>query len=153
MYPEIEILLNQAEDHLLNTEQIKTFKLNITSLTQRLETYEVLRDKEAADQLLVINSKESSTMLEQALKHWILVLRHCAMAMLLNDPNFLQQRILGWLKGLSQTHQTQTIEATLCESIQTHLKQVLSAQQIALLQPFLEQAQANLLDSNALALL
>ena len=157
MYPDVETLLNQAEDHLLNPEQIKTFKLNITSLTKRLETYEILRDKEAAifqaiaDQVLALYAKENPKTLEQVLKHWILLLRYCAMAMLLNDHTFLQHRILGWLKGLSQTYQTQAIETSLCQSLQTHLKQILSPQQIALLHPFLEQAQANLLESNSLA--
>lgn len=64
------------------------------------------------------------------------------MAMLLNDRAFLEQRILDWLSGIVEAHQTQKIEVTICNLLQTRLKELLSEQARAILQPFLDQAQS-----------
>ncbi|NET32551.1 MAG: phycobilisome protein [Cyanothece sp. SIO1E1] len=154
MYPELEAILEQAEDQYLSRPQLESFGRNIASLAQRLKTYEFLRDQEIvifqsiADQLQMTYAKEEQQILERVLKHGVLVLRHCAMAMLLNNPELLQLRLLGWLKGLAQTYQTQTFDVTLFQLLQTHLKELLPANQFALLEPLLSQVQAVLWESS-----
>lgn len=157
MHPEIKTLLYEAQDHYLKPEEIETFKHYASSLAQRLETYELLRDQEVAifqpvaDQLLEAFPHEKQETLARALKHWLSVLRYCAMSMLLNNQEFLQRRLLEWLTDLMQAHQTQAIEMTIYQLLQAHLKKLLSDQQLALVQPFLEQAEDTLLGTGDLA--
>jgi hypothetical protein len=151
MHPEIETLLYKAEEHYLKPLEIKLFRHHATSLSQRLETYEFLRDQELAifqpvvERLLLAFPQEKQETLERALKHWLSVLRYCAMAMLLNDQEFLQRRLLEWLTDLLRAHQMQAVETSLYQLLQTRLKELLSDQQLALVQPFLDRAKATLL--------
>jgi Phycobilisome protein. len=148
MHPEIEALLDQAENRFLKAEELTAFKRQAATLSQRLKIYEFLREKEesifqpVANQLEETFPDEKQETLERSLKHWLLVLRYCAMAMLLNDQAFLEQRLLDWLSGIVEAHQTQKIEATICNLLQSRLKELLSEQARAILQPFLDQAQS-----------
>ncbi|HAT13687.1 MAG TPA: phycobilisome protein [Microcoleaceae bacterium UBA11344] len=151
MHPEIEALLDQAENRFLKAEELTAFKRQAATLSQRLKIYEFLREKEesifqpVANQLEETFPDEKQETLERSLKHWLLVLRYCAMAMLLNDQAFLEQRLLDWLSGIVEAHHTQKIEATICNLLQTRLKELLSEQARAILQPFLDQAQSILI--------
>ncbi len=157
MHPEIKALLYEAEEHYLKPEEIEIFKHSASSLVQRLETYELLRDQETAifqpiaDQLLKSFPQEKQENLERSLKHWLSVLRYCAMAMLLNNQEFLQRSLLEWLTDLVQAHQTQAIEMTLYQLLLVKLKEFLCDQQLALVQPFLTQAEETLLETGNLA--
>jgi hypothetical protein len=156
MHPDIEALLYKAEEQYLQPPEIKVFKHHVASLAERLETYEYLRDQEiaifqpVADQLLAAYPQEDPKVLEQALKHWLSVMRYSSMAMLLSNPEFLQRRLLEWLTDLVQAHQMESLETKLCQLLQARLNEVLSEQQLALVEPFLAQAQITLLGSNAL---
>ncbi|WP_293129721.1 phycobilisome protein [Microcoleus sp. bin38.metabat.b11b12b14.051] len=155
MHPEIEALLDQAETRFLKGEEIIAFKRQAATLAQRLKIYEFLREKEATIFQPVANKLQESfpnqkeETLERSLKHWVLVLRYCAMAMLLNDLNFLEQRLQDWVSGIVEAHQTQKVEATVCTLLETRLKELLSEQARAILQPFLDQAKSMIVDSNA----
>jgi hypothetical protein len=146
MHPEIKTLLYEAEDHYLKPEEIESFKYHASSLAQRLETYELLRDAElaifqpVADQLLEAFPQQQES-LKLALKHWLSVLRYSAMAMLMDNPEFLQLRLLESLTERVQVHQMQAIETTLYKLLQTQMKEQLSDQNLALVQPFLAQAE------------
>lgn len=155
MYP-IKTLLNQAEQTYLQPKEIETYKYHVLSMQARLEVYETLRDNELAifqpiaDALLADFAHEQPA-IERSLKHWLSVLRYCAMATLLNNPEFLQHRLLEWLTDLVQVHQTQAIEMAIAQLLQTRLQELLSREQIALLQPFLIQAEATLFSTGSLA--
>ena len=154
MHPEIEALLDQAENRFLKGEELIAFKRQVATLSQRLKIYEFLREKEAtifqpvANKLQETFPDEKQETLERSLKHWLLVLRYCGMAMLLNDQQFLEQRLLDWVSGIVEAHQTQKIEATICNLLQTRLKEMLSEQARAILQPFFDQAQSMIIVSN-----
>jgi Phycobilisome protein len=153
MHPEIEALLDQAENRFLKAEELMAFKRQVATLAQRLKIYEFLREKETsifqpvANKLQEAFPDEKQETLERSLKHWLLVLRYCSMAMLLNDRAFLEQRLLDWLSGIVEAHQTQKIEATICSLLQTRLKELLSEQARAIVQPFLDQAQSILIET------
>ncbi|MGF1604642.1 MAG: phycobilisome protein [Thermosynechococcaceae cyanobacterium] len=145
MHSDFERFLLDAEDHFLQGSEIADFKQHVTSLAQRLQTYELLRDQELkiwqpiADQLA--QSGENSQKQEKALQHWIAALRYGAMAMLLNNPEFLQHRLLEWLTDIVQAHQLVELEHQLSQLLEASLKDILSAQQWALMQPYLIQTQ------------
>lgn len=156
MHSEIKTLLYQAEERYLNLEEIETVKYYTLSLNQRLEVYELLRTQELtifqsiADQLLKAFPQEPYGTLERALKHWLSVLRYCSMAMLMNNFEFLQRRILDYLADVVEVHQMQMIEGTLYQLLQSNLKEFLPDQQLALVQPFLEKAENTLLSTGGL---
>jgi hypothetical protein len=157
MYPEIRALLYEAEQNYLQPTEIERFKYHVLSLAQRLEVYETLRENELAifqpiaNGLLAAFPHEQQASWERALKNWVSVLRYGAMAMLLNNPEFLQRRLLEWLTDLVQVHQTQEMEMTLFQLLEARLPEFLSSEQMALLQPFLTQAQETLLGTGSLA--
>ncbi|MBR8827939.1 MAG: phycobilisome protein [Gomphosphaeria aponina SAG 52.96 = DSM 107014] len=156
MQPELEAFLYEAEERYLSQEEIQDFQAHIDRFKQRLATYENLREGEiaifqpVADRLSEKFPTEKDDILEQALKHWLAVMRYSAMAMLLNNPEFLQRRLLEWLTPSIQAHQLETVEKKLYELLQKQLKELLPEEQLALMQPFLEQAKTNLL-ANALS--
>lgn len=156
MHPDLQTLLYKAEEHYLEATEIKLFRHHMASLSQRLATYEILRDQELAifqpiaDQLQQAFPQEPTQLLEQCLKQWINILRYAAMAMLLNNPEFMQWRLLEWLTELVQAHQMQSIEAKLCQLLQIRLKELLLPEQQCLIQPLIDQAQTTLLGSPVL---
>ncbi len=146
----IQSLLYDADERYLKAGDIVAFKNYTSSLSQRLETYELLRDEEIvifqpiANQLLT-SFPDQQKDLERSLKNWLAVLRYCAMAMLLNNPEFLERRLLEWLTDIVQVHQIQAIDTALYKALQKQLPQLLADKQYSLLQPFLTQAAASLL--------
>jgi hypothetical protein len=146
MYPQLKNLLHQAEDRYLEQQEIQHFQYHTASLAQRLEIYELVREQEVAifqpvaNQLLEVFSQQDGKVLEQAVKNWLSVMRYCAMAMLLNNREFLQQRSLEWMTDIAQARQTQDIDRKISEWLQIELHQVLSSKQMTLLQPFFQQA-------------
>lgn len=157
MYPEIKTLLTEAEQHYLQPEEIETFKHHVLSISTRLEAYELVRDNELsifqpiADQLLATFPQDAPENLERGLKNWLSVMRYCGMAMLLNNPEFIQRRLLEWLTDMVQVHQTQGIDMTIYQLLQIRLPEFLSSEHLALVQPFLAQAEETLLGTGKLA--
>jgi hypothetical protein len=153
MHSDIQNLFYQAEDHYLQSQELKLFKHHADSLAQRLETYKHLRDREidifqpVSDRLSNTFPEVKQEILIRALKHWLAVMRYCAMAMLLNNSEFLQHRLLEWLSPQIEAHQLENIESKLYEFLQISLQRILSREQLALIQPFLSQAEKTLLAS------
>lgn len=151
MYPELQTLLYAAEERYLQDGDIENFRQILQSFQNRMQTYELLRDSEAAifqrvaNQLAEAYPKEKPERLERALKHWIAAMRYCGMAMLLNNPEYLDRHLLEWLTEQVNAHQMQTIESTLHQLLEPRLRKVLDRQQWELFQPFVEQVQRSLL--------
>ncbi len=151
MYPEIAALVDRAEEHYLDSKDIEVLKHHTASLTQRLKTYETVREREidifqpVADQLLAAFPTQEQATLEKALQHWLLILRYCAMAMLSNNQDFLQQQLQDWFQGLVKAHNLHPVEVRLYQLLQERLKELLSEQGLKLMGPFLAQAEALLL--------
>jgi len=151
MHRDLENFLHMAEDQYLNRTEVIAFKQMVAKLQDCYTLYGLLRDQEAAlfqdvaEQLVATFPYESSQLLEQALKHWIAVLRYAAMAMLLNNPQYLQHHLLEWLVDIIRIHQIQEIENQTYELLLEQLTATLSSQQMSLISPFLTQAQSALL--------
>lgn len=153
----LQSLLYEADERYLKSGEIEDFKSNTTSLSQRLETYELLRDQEIAifqpiaNALQVSFPDDQQQDLERSLQNWLAVMRYCAIAMLQNNSEFLERRLLEWLTDIVQAHQTQAMDTAIYKGLQKQLPQILSDKQYSLLQPFLAQAAARLVTDLALA--
>ncbi|PIG94688.1 phycobilisome protein [Gloeocapsopsis sp. IPPAS B-1203] len=146
MYLEIQNLIYQAEAQYLPSQETAKFKKYTLSLKLRLAVYELFRDREIiifqeiADKISTDFPQETRANLERVLKDWLLIVRYCAMAMLLNDTTFLRHRLLEWLTDLVQVQQRRTIDRKIYELLQIQLQQLFTSEQMALIAPFLEQA-------------
>lgn len=153
MHTDLTILCHRSQHHYLPKGEVAVFKHHVDLLKERLELYKLLRDHEVsifqsiANQLEEVFEQENPKIIKKALKHWISALRYCAMAMLLNNHEYLQHRLLEWLTDIIQAHQMQEMENYLYEFLQIQLSELLTVEQIGLLNPFLEQARNTLLSS------
>jgi len=151
MHPQLETVFDEAEDRYLKPEELSVLSQYVSSLPERLETYRTLRDREleimqkVADDLVAALPDESQAHLERSIRNALLVLRYCAMGMLLEDETFVQGRLQGWLKETLQAYKTSHIETKLYGLLEQHLAQTLGASQVTLLTPFLTLAQGTLL--------
>ena len=152
MHPDIEALFDDAESRYLKVEELSVLNQYVDSLPERLEAYRQLRNREVeimqpvADELEKALPNESKERLERCLKHSILILRHAAMAMLLNDENYVQHRLLTWIEKTAKAFNTQSIDRILYPMLDRQLGQVLTPAQINLSKPPLTLAQNALLN-------
>jgi hypothetical protein len=151
MITDLDSLLYKAENKYLEEQDLANLKSQIFSLEKRLKLYEILSQKEVelfqylANQLINDFPTEEESKIEQALKHWLAVIRYCAMAMLTDNHLYLQHRILEWLPEQIKAHQLQALEKSLFNLLQKRLQKILNSEQFAVFQPFLEQSQNALL--------
>lgn len=151
MISDLDTLLYKAEAEYLSQQDLANFKSQIFALEKRLEVYKIISTKEVeifqfvASRLAEDFADESETKLERALKHWLATVRYCAMAMLFDNPQYLQHRILEWLPEQIKAHQMQNLSQSIYSLLEKRFKKVLNSEQYSLLQPYLEQAQTALL--------
>ena len=155
MNQEIQSLLYKAEADYLQHQDLELFQKYIKSLKTRMAVYEFLRDSELqifqpiADEMVDTFPNEEQPKIYQMIKNWVSVMRCCGMAMLLNDPDYLKDRLLDWLAPQVQADQMQALDRKLFSLLQKKLDQSLVKEQFVLLEPFLKQAQQSLLESSS----
>lgn len=153
MHPQIDALFDEAESRYLKPEELNIISQFVESLPERLAAYRTLRDQEltvmqqVADQLQAQMPQEKVETLERSIKHALLMLRYCAMAMLVNDQNLIRDRFLQWLSQTSQIYATQKVDVLLYQLLNQRLSQTLSPSHLNLLKPMLTLAQNTLLQS------
>lgn len=156
MHSQLESLFDEAESRYLKTEELNLLDQYVGSIPVRVEVYRRLRDQElaimqqVADQLQVELPQEKTENLERSIKNALLALRYCAMAMLLNDDSFVQDRLLGWLSQTVQAYNMQSIDTVLYRSLNHRLSQILTPQQFNLISPHLTLVQNALTQSTSL---
>ena len=143
MYPILQDLIHQAESKYLNQDDLNNLQIEMARLQQRKVVYQTLRDQEVAifqdiaDKLTEQFPDENNNTIEPCLHHWILATRYSAMAMLLNNPEFLERRLLEWLTDIVAIHEYQAISGKLYELLLNRLPKLLSDKDLEYLSPFL----------------
>ena len=151
MIPKIQELISQAQDRYLVTDELDLMESYISSLPDRLKLYKLIRDREinilqeVADQVPKEMPNVTVEDLEMGIKNLILVLRYCSMAMLLNDQNFLKQRLLNWLEGIMSMRDMRRLNETLYKLLNQGLRQHFSPTQLDMFQPLITAAQVTLI--------
>ena len=157
MNQEIQSLLYKAEADYLQHQDLELFQEYIKSLKTRMTVYEFLRNSELqifqpiADEMVGTFPDEEQPKIYQTIKNWVSVVRCCGMAMLLNDPVYLQDHLLDWLAPQVQAYQMQSLDRKLFSLLQTELENSLVEEQFTLLEPFLKQAKQTLLESSPMS--
>ena len=143
MNPSIESVFNQAESRYLQEQELSVVGDYVQSIPSRLEVYRVVRDKEVdilqavADQLQGKFSDSDVKRIERSIKNAILALRACAMGMLLNDENYVQERI-QWLLQTQKNNNLQEIDKILYPLLDKQLETTLGASKMGLLKDKLD---------------
>jgi hypothetical protein len=143
----LEAAYDDADNRFFKPEELALISQYATSLPARLETYRSLRDHEleimqwVADQLQAEMPIEPVENLERSLKNALLMLRCCAMAMLLDDESYVQYRFLVWAKPMTQVYASQLVDTTLYALMNHRLNQVLGMERMSILTPLLLYAQ------------
>jgi hypothetical protein len=156
MHPDLQSLFYKSQEHYLQPVEMRLLKHHIGDLAARLEVYEGLRDQEVAifqpvaDQLQAAFPNTAVPVLEKSLRQWLTVMRYAAMAMLINNPEFLQHRLLEWLTDLVQVHNTTDISDKIYQLLQAQLREMLSAEKLDLILPLLDQARLTLVGAPVL---
>lgn len=151
MIPKIQELIEQAQDRYLASDELGLMETYIVSLPDRLKLYKLIRDREidilqsVADQVPSELPTVTNEELEMGIKNLILVLRYCSMAMLLNDENFLKERLLNWLEGIMSMRDMRRLNEILYKLLNQGLRQQFSPSQLALIQPLITTAQVTLI--------
>jgi len=151
MIPKIQELINQAQDRYLASDELGLMESYVSSLPDRLKLYKLVRDREidilqsVADQVPSELPNVTVEDLELGIKNLVLVLRYSSMAMLLNDENFLKERLLSWLEGIMSMRDLRRLNDTLYKLLNQTLRQQFSPSQLALLQPLITAAQVTLI--------
>ena len=155
MIDQLNLLFHAAEEGYLQDSDLQTFETIIDNLEERLNLYEKLRDSEdKLVQRLALNLEEGypsepPRRLQLALQHQVLVMRYCAMAMLIDDPDFLKYRLLEWLPEVVAAHDLQEILNSLDRFQQKRLKKFLSSAERELIDPYLQLAKDMILEQPA----
>ncbi|HBC40424.1 MAG TPA: hypothetical protein DCZ88_00585 [Pseudanabaena sp.] len=151
MIPKIQELIDQAQDRYLASDELGLIESYVISLPDRLNLYKLIRDREidilqsVADQVPMELPNVTLEDLELGIKNLVLVLRYSSMAMLLNDENFLKERLLNWLEGIMSMRDLRWLNDTLYKLLNQILKQQFSPSQLALIQPLITTAQVTLI--------
>lgn len=151
MVPKIQELINQAQDRYLASDELGLMESYISSLPERLKLYKLIRDREIPILQAVADSVPNELPsitdedLETGVRNLILVLRYSSMAMLLNDENFLKERLLNWLEGIMSMRDMRRLNETLYKLLNQELRQQLSPTQLTLIQPLITAAQVTLI--------
>jgi hypothetical protein len=145
-------LYDDAENRYLNAETLTGLNHYVKSVPLRVATYRALRDNEikimqvVADRLETeFASQHTVEQVEKTITHGLLVMRHSAIALLMDDPGYLETRLLNWLRETITIEATGPIDAALFRYLRQILTKAMNPQQLALLDPLLVMAQKSLI--------
>ncbi len=143
MNPALEALFDEPEKRYLQPDELNVLSQYVSSMPERIKTYRQLRDAEiqlmqpVADQLQQRFAQVSEDILKRSIQNGLLVLRYAAMAMLMDDPDFMNKRLQSWLPEMVAAFDTLAVDEALHELLAQRLSATLTAQQFALLSPAL----------------
>lgn len=146
MNPKLNALFDEPEKRYLNAEELGLLSQYVSSLPERMAVYQQLRDQEVSLLQPVVDTLQQQqpdipqATLERCVQNVLLILRYGALAMLIDDPDFMNKRLSGWLPEMVKAFGMQAVSQKLLEMLQRRISQVLSPQQMELLQPSLKQA-------------
>lgn len=153
MHNKLETLFNEPEKRYLDTKELSMLSQYVSSLPERITVYRLLRDQEVAIMQPVADAVQqrvpdaNETMIEQSVRHGLMILRYVSMAMLLDDDAFVDERLKGWLPEIVKAYGTQAVDQELFSLLRKQFSRLLSPAQLALLTPSLNRVETLLMNS------
>jgi hypothetical protein len=147
----LDALFETPEKRYLDPQDLNVLSQYVSSIPERTAVYRTLRDQEeplmqAVADALQQQSHQPEALVERSIRNGLMVLRYVAMAMLLDDPRFIAERLQGWLPEMVQAYETQALDRQLFQLLGQQLATILNPAQLHLLKPSLDKAQAIMLE-------
>ena len=148
MKPVIESLFHDAATHYLKPDATVEVNQYVSSLKERTRLYRTIRDQEIAwmqpiaDDLEQCFPTEQIDRLENSLRNAMLSLRHCAMAMLMDDLTYLEVHFLTWFQESIEIHDTLDLDSHIHSALRQQLSHALNTSQMRLISPFLNEVES-----------
>ena len=151
MVSPLEQMLIEAEARYLTSEQLDQLKAYVLGWPKRQHVYRALREGEAqmVGRTLEALQKEMPNLSPQVVdlcrRHLLLLLRHSALAMLLQDENLLKERLIDWMEEEVRLYGLQNVYEVAHRLFQQELKDCLQPGELEFIRPLITRVQAALL--------
>lgn len=147
MNPKLAALFDEPEKAYLKVDELNTLSQFVSSLPERINFYQRLRNEEITLMQAVANALQqqfpqaSDEQLKRSLQSGILMVRYAAMAMLIDDTDLVTNRLATWLPEIVEAYDTRSIDVALYQLIKTQFAGRFSPAQMALLSPGIDAAE------------
>lgn len=143
----LDALFESPDKRYLDASDLNVLSQYVSSIPERVAVYRTLRDQEAGIMQAVADTlqqqgNQSEALVERSIRNGLMVLRYVAMAMLLDDQAFVEERLRGWLPEIVKAYETQALDKQLFQLLEQKLATAMSPAQLSLLKPNLDKAQA-----------
>ncbi len=151
MASSFEQMLIEAEARYLKPEELGQLKAYVLGWPKRQHVYQVLRERESQMVSRALNALKqempslSGQVLDLCQRHLLLLLRHSAMAMLLQDEELLKERLIEWMEEEVRLYGLQSVYEIAYRIFQQELKDHLAPGELEFIRPFITQVQVALL--------
>ena len=148
----LDALFDSPEKRYLDANDLNVLSQYVSSIPERVTVYRTLRDQEVTIMQEVANTLQQQSgqpdpLIERSIRNGLMVMRYVAMAMLLDDQGFVEERLRGWLPEIVKAYETQPLDRQLFQLLAQKLATVLTPAQLHLLKPSLEKAQATMFET------
>ncbi|MCF2970634.1 hypothetical protein L1047_05420 [Synechococcus sp. Nb3U1] len=146
-----EQMLIEAEARYLKPDELSQLKSHILGWPKRQHVYRILREREGQMVGRTLNALKqempslSGQVLELCQRHLLLLLRHSAMAMLLQDEELLKERLIEWMEEEVRLYGLQSVYEIAYRIFQQELKDHLAPGELEFIRPLITQVQVALL--------
>jgi hypothetical protein len=147
----LDTLFDEPDKRYLDASDLGILSQYVSSIPERMAVYRTLRDQEIAIMQPIADALQQQgghpeALVERSVRNGLMVLRYVAMAMLLDDDGFVEERLQGWLPEMVKAYETQTVDEQLFHLLNQQLGKVFSPAQINLLKPSLDRAKSLMLN-------
>jgi Phycobilisome protein len=152
MLQQLEHLSLSAEGRYATSEELQFMRNYLSSVDLRLSAYQKIRDEEKEiisllqtkirdrqPDIFMVNSNDVS---QKCQRDCQIVLRNAIAAMLMDDLDRLREHILLWQRTIIKAFKEEHIAAMIYTNMPEVIKQFLTPQEFALLEPILQLNQA-----------
>lgn len=147
-------LHKKAEGTYLEDHELDKIGNYVYLLSKKIEVYKLISSQEVeifqpiANQLNNIFTEEKPEKIELALKYWLSILRHWCMAIITEDPNYLDNNVLEWLIPQIKGYQISILSNKIFSLLQKSLSKKLSSVQYSLIQTYIKETEKSLVNAN-----
>jgi Phycobilisome protein len=128
----------------VDAEVLSALSTFADSMAARSAVYEAVQNQEKAIVEEACRSVESQGEPEKLMQEMALLLRHSALAMLMDDATVLMEGGLSWVRAVAEAQQQRELYVATSEKLMAATLKALPDNQGSLLQPFLSMIPQNL---------
>jgi Phycobilisome protein len=128
----------------VDAEVLSALSIFADSMAARSKVYEAIQNQEKAIVEEACQSVNGHAEPEKLMQEMTLLLRHSALAMLMDDATVLMEGGLSWVRAMAEAQQQQELYVATSEKLMAAALKALPTDQGSLLQPFLSMIPQNL---------